>query len=162
MSIDELLEKNSQAASSGLGGALPALPTRNLAVVACMDARVDVYRILGLQHGEAHVIRNAGGIVTDDVIRSLVVSQRKLKTDEIVLIHHTACGMRGLDEDGLRDQLREETGQATDMSFGAFDDVEQSVADSMAALRKNPFIEARVIRGFVYDLETGLLNEVVG
>lgn len=160
MSIEELLSNNESFANSTFTGELPAPPTRRLAVVACMDARVDVYRILGLRDGEAHVIRNAGGIVTDDVIRSLIVSQRKLGTDEIVLIHHTACGMAGLDEEALRAELREKTGSEPRFDFGSFDSVEESVRSSIAKLTEDPYIEARSIRGFVYSISDGRLTEV--
>jgi len=138
-----------------------AEPARRLAVVACMDARLDVYRPLDLQPGDAHVIRNAGGIVTDDVIRSLCLSQRLLGTTKIVLVHHTDCGLDGLDEPGFLTEVATDAGQTPPWSVGAFTDPAESVRRSMARLRDCPFLPERGhIRGFVYSVTTGQLDEV--
>jgi carbonic anhydrase len=126
-----------------------------------MDARVDVYRALGLTEGDAHVIRNAGGIATDEVIRSLAISQHKLGTTEVMVIGHTGCGMEGLDEDAFARQLEEEGGTGRDWAIGAFDEVGRSVADSVARIKESPFLRrATSVRGFVYDVDSGELNEV--
>jgi carbonic anhydrase len=132
-----------------------------VAVVACMDARVDPYRVLGLQPGEAHVIRNAGGVVTDEVIRSLTISQHKLGTTEVILIGHTDCGLEGLDQDEFARKLAAETHAPRDWSIAAFEDVEQSIRDSIAQIKANPFLtRAESVRGFVYEVNTGALREV--
>jgi carbonic anhydrase len=161
--IDDLLQRNAGYAEGFGVGDLPAPPSLQLAVVACMDARLDVHRILGLREGEAHVIRNAGGVVTDEVIRSLAISQHKLGTREVILIQHTQCGLEGLDRDAFADYLEEQTGGAPrDWTIGAFDDVEQSIRRSIEVVRQSPFILHRdAIRGFVYEVETGRLREVV-
>jgi carbonic anhydrase len=141
-------------------GSLHGQPARKVAVVACMDARIDVFRSLGLKEGDAHVIRNAGGIVTDDVIRSLVISQRLLGTEEVVLIHHTDCGMQKFDDKALREQIEQETGVEMPFAMGAFPDVEQDVRRSIATVRESPFLPHRNVRGFVYDVKTGRLAEI--
>ena len=129
--------------------------------MACMDARVDPYRILGLELGDAHVIRNAGGVVTDEVIRSLTISQHKLGTTEVVLIGHTSCGLEGLDEDEFASKLDEETGQPRDWSIGAFEDVGESVRQGVERIKSSAFLSrAESVRGFVYDVDTGALREV--
>jgi carbonic anhydrase len=158
---DELL-RNNEAFARGFGdGDLPAAPAKKVAVIACMDARVNPYPILGLELGDAHVIRNAGGVVTDDEIRSLAISQRKLGTEEVVLIHHTECGLLGLDDEDFRRELREETGEDPSWHSGAFSDLEQDVRDSMERIRRSPFIPRKdSIRGFVYDVRSGALKEV--
>ena len=126
-----------------------------------MDARVDPYRILGLSLGDAHVIRNAGGVVTDEVIRSLTISQHKLGTTEVVLIGHTRCGLEGLDADEFARKLDDETGEPRDWSIGAFEDVEKSVSDGVDRIKSNPFLSrSESVRGFVYDVDTGVLREV--
>jgi carbonic anhydrase len=160
--IDQLLERNAGYAESFGAGDLQAPPSRKLAVVACMDARLDLHRILGLREGEAHVIRNAGGVVTDEVIRSLAISQHKLGTREVMLIQHTQCGLEGLDRDAFADYLEEHTGGAPrDWTIGAFDDVERSLRRSIELVRESPFMLHRdAIRGFVYEVETGRLREV--
>lgn len=160
-SADELLANNAEYSERFHDSDLAVAPTRNLAVVACMDSRMDIFQILGLGNGEAHVIRNAGGVVTDDVIRSLALSQRALGTREIVLIHHTRCGVQGLDEAGFRRQLAADVGVTPPWSVDGFDDVEDDVRQSIRRLRNSPFIEHdRHIRGFVYEVETGRLREV--
>jgi carbonic anhydrase len=141
-------------------GALPPRST-HLAVVACMDARLDVYRILGLREREAHVIRNAGGIVSDDALRSLIVSQRLLGTTGIVLIHHTDCGMLTFKDDELRAALAKEVGEKPLFAFGAFDDLDADVREGLQRIRRNPFLPHKDnVRGFVFDVATGQLREV--
>jgi carbonic anhydrase len=157
---DELLENNTASVAS-FGGALALPPAKHVAVVACMDARLDVYRILGLQEGEAHVIRNAGGVVTDDGIRSLTISQRLLGTQEIVLIHHTDCGMLTFTDDGFKAQIQADTGIEPEWAAEAFDDLEADVRQSIARVQASPFIPVKdSIRGFVFDVVTGALREV--
>ena len=156
---DEYLSNNAAYAES-FGEQLPMPPGRQVAVVACMDARLDVYRILGLREGEAHVIRNAGGVVTDDVIRSLTISQRALGTRSVALIHHTGCGLESLTED-FRHDLEMEVGQRPAWAVEAFRDVEQDVRQSMQRVRTSPFLLHRDdVRGFVFDVTTGLLREI--
>ncbi|MHA6797029.1 beta-class carbonic anhydrase [Pseudonocardia bannensis] len=158
---DELLANNARYAET-FSGPLPLPPAKHVAVVACMDARLDVYRILGLDEGEAHVIRNAGGVVTDDEIRSLAISQRLLGTTEIILIHHTDCGMLTFTDDGFRQQIQTETGIKPEWAAEAFPDVDDDVRQSIARIRANPFVPNKdSIRGFVFDVATGKLNEVV-
>ena len=158
---DELLENASAYAENfGLGG-LPLPPAKGVAVLACMDARLNVYGLLGLTEGEAHVIRNAGGVVTDDEIRSLAISQRLLGTTEIVLIHHTDCGMLTFSDDAFRRQVQEDTGIKPEWAAEAFDDLEEDVRQSIARIKASPFIPHKdSVRGFVYDVHTGRLSEV--
>jgi len=157
---DELLTNNARYAES-FTGPLPLPPAKHLAVVACMDARLDVYRILGLNEGEAHVIRNAGGVVTDDEIRSLTISQRLLGTTEIILIHHTDCGMLTFTDDQFKADIQTETGIKPPWSAEAFDDLDTDVAQSIARIKASPFIpHTDAVRGFVFDVATGKLNEV--
>lgn len=158
---DELLANNRDYAASFDKGDLPAPPARKLAVVACMDARLNVYSVLGLQEGDAHVIRNAGGVVTDDAIRSLAISQRLLGTEEIVLIHHTGCGMLTFTDDEFRASIEQDTGIRPEWAAEAFGDLEGDVRQSINRLRASPFIPHREsVRGFVYEVETGRLREV--
>ncbi len=163
---DELLANNAGYAASfasgsnGDKGGLPLKPARQLAIVACMDARLNVYRILGLQEGDAHVIRNAGGVVTDDAIRSLVVSQRRSGTTEIILIHHTDCGMLTFSDDAVMREIQEDTGIKPGFALEAFTDVDEDVLQSMARIRQSPFLPHRNVRGFVFDVSTGRLREV--
>jgi len=136
-------------------------PAKKLAIVACMDARLDVYRIAGLQPGDAHVIRNAGGVVTEDVIRSLVISQRLLGTREIALIHHTDCGMLTFRDDDVKRQIEQDTGLRPPFALEAFDDLDADVRQSIARLKSSPFLpHTDAIRGFVYEVESGKLREV--
>ncbi len=136
-------------------------PAKHTAVVACMDARLDVYRVLGLHEGESHVIRNAGGVVTDDAIRSLVISQRLLGTNEIILIHHTDCGMLTFTDDALRSSIAAETGFKPSYAFNAFDDVAADVRAGIARIKADPHIPHKDrVRGFVFDVATGLLSEI--
>ena len=142
-------------------GPLPLPPSRSIAVVACMDARLDVYRILGLNEGESHVIRNAGGVVTDDEIRSLAISQRLLGTKEIILIHHTDCGMLTFTDDGFKQSILEETGLKPEWAAEAFADLDVDVRQSIKRIKNSPFIpHTDAVRGFVFDVATGLLREV--
>lgn len=158
---DELVRNNETYTSSFDQGDLPMPPGRHLAVVACMDARLDVYAILGLDLGEAHVIRNAGGIISEDAIRSLVISQRLLGTEEIILIHHTDCGMLTFHDDDVKDAIAEELGIRPSFALEAFPDPQQDVRQSIARLQANAFITHKdQIRGFVFEVETGRLNEV--
>ena len=159
--IDALLENN-QAFATGLAALhLDVEPRSHLAIVTCMDSRLDVFAALGLGQGEAHVLRNAGGVITDDVIRSLAVSQRRLGTREVMLIHHTDCGMEKITDDGFREELRENTGVAPSFAIESFGDVDADVRQSILRVRRCPFLPHReVIRGFVYDVDTHLLREV--
>ena len=136
-------------------------PAIGVAIVACMDARIDVYSLFGLAPGDAHVIRNAGGLVTDDAIRSLAISQRFLGTKEIILVHHTSCGMQGLDDEAFASTLESETGSRPSWTAGGFTDPVEDVRASVERIRKNPWIPERdSVRGFVFDVATGRLDEV--
>lgn len=158
---DELVLNNVSFVENFADAGLALSPKRHLAIVACMDSRMDIFQMLGLDHGDAHIIRNAGGVVTDDVVRSLVVSQRLLKTQEIVLIHHTDCGLQKISEDGFKDEIEKDCGKRPDWSIEAFTDPFDAVRESMMRLLSNPFvINKDNIRGFVYDVETGALLEV--
>ena len=157
---DELLENNAAYAAQ-FTGPLPLPPSRHLAVVACMDARLDVYRILGLNEGESHVIRNAGGVITEDEIRSLAISQRLLGTEEIILIHHTDCGMVTFTDDGFKQTILDETGIQPPWSAEAFPDAHADVRQSIHRILGSPFVPKKdSIRGFVFDVATGKLEEV--
>jgi carbonic anhydrase len=158
--IDEYLANNARYAES-FSGPLPMPPSAHLAVVACMDARLNVYAILGLREGEAHVIRNAGGVVTDDEVRSLAISQRLLGTEEIILIHHTDCGMLTFTDDGFKRSIQDETGIKPEWAAEAFTDLDEDVRQSIARIKASPFVPHKdVIRGFIFDVATGRLNEV--
>jgi carbonic anhydrase len=157
---DDFLANNAAYAAS-FSGPLPLPPAKGVAVVACMDARLDVAAILGLQAGDAHVIRNAGGVVTDDAIRSLTISQRLLGTTEVVLIHHTDCGMLTFTDDSFRNDVHQDTGIKPHWSPESFTDLETDVRQSMARIKASPFVPNRdSVRGFVFDVATGKLNEV--
>src|SRR5256714_11196103 len=162
MSVTDELLRNSEAyAASFDKGDLPLPPAKKVAVVACMDARLNPYGILGLQEGDAHVIRNAGGVVTDDEIRSLAISQRLLGTEEIMLIHHTDCGMLTFNDDDFRNQIEEDTGIKPPWAAEAFSDLDQDIRQSLARIKSSPFVPNKDnVRGFVYDVETGRLREV--
>ena len=158
---DDLVRNNKSYAGSFKKGDLPIPPAKHVAVLACMDARLDVNKILGLEEGEAHVIRNAGGAATEDAIRSLAISQRLLGTREIVLIHHTDCGMLTFHDDDIKRQIESEVGIRPSFAFEAFSDLDEDVKQSIARIKASPFIPNKTnIRGFVYDVRTGLLNEV--
>jgi carbonic anhydrase len=159
--IDELLESAEEYAQSFDKSELPLPPGRKTAIVACMDARLNPYGLLGLREGDAHVIRNAGGVITDDEIRSLSISQRLLGTEEIMLIHHTDCGMLTFGDDEFRRQVQQDTGIKPEWAAEAFDDLEEDVRQSIARIKASPFIPKKDnVRGFVYEVETGRLREV--
>jgi carbonic anhydrase len=158
---DELLANNERYAASFDNADLPLPPARKVAVVACMDARLNVYGALGLQDGDAHVIRNAGGVITDDAIRSLAISQRLLGTEEIVLIHHTDCGMLTFSDDSFKATIEQDTGIKPEWAAEAFSDLDGDVRQSIARINASPFIPNKdSVRGFVYEVETGRLREV--
>jgi carbonic anhydrase len=157
---DDLLANNARYAES-FTGPLPLPPSKHVAVLACMDARLAPYKLLGLEEGDAHVIRNAGGVVTDDEIRSLAISQRLLGTEEILLIHHTDCGMLTFTDDDFKRSVQEETGIKPEWAAEAFDDLDTDVRQSIARIKASPFIPHKDnVRGFVYEVETGRLREV--
>jgi carbonic anhydrase len=161
MSItDELLENSKSYAERFDKGDLPMPPGKKVAVVACMDARLNPYGLLGLQEGDAHVIRNAGGVITDDEIRSLAISQRLLGTEEIILIHHTDCGMLTFTDDEFKRSIQDETGIKPEWSPESFPDVDEDVRQSVARVKASPFIPKKSVRGFVYEVESGNLREV--
>ena len=162
MSLTDELLRNAEAYAASFGkGKLPLPPGRKVAVVACMDARLNPYGLLGLQEGDAHVIRNAGGVITDDEIRSLAISQRLLGTEEIILIHHTDCGMLTFGDDDFRRQIQEDTGIKPEWAAEAFSDLDEDVRQSIARIAASPFIPKKdSVRGFVYEVETGRLREV--
>lgn len=157
---DDYLENNRKYAAN-FHGPLPPAPQGHVAIVACMDARIDVYKALGINEGEAHVIRNAGGVVTEEEIRSLAISQRVLGTKEIILIHHTDCGMLGFSDESFRSMMEQETGVSPMWQAQAFQDLEVDIRQSIDRIRQSPFIpNSSEVRGFVFDVATGLLNEV--
>ncbi|OHT88475.1 beta-class carbonic anhydrase [Mycobacteroides saopaulense] len=159
---DELLDNAKAYAARFDKGDLPLPPGRKIAVVACMDARLNPYGLLGLQEGDAHVIRNAGGVITEDEIRSLAISQRLLGTEEIILIHHTDCGMLTFTDDAFKRTIQDETGIKPAWSAEAFADLDEDVRQSVARIRANPFVPRKgSVRGFVYDVTNGSLREVV-
>ena len=159
--IDQLLARNREFAGGVPTRHVDIQPARRLAIVTCMDARLDVFAALGLENGGAHVLRNAGGVITDDVIRSLAVSQRRLGTREVMLIHHTDCGMLGLTDDGFRAELQDATGVAPAFAIESFSDLDADVRQSILRVRRSPFLPHRdAVRGFVYDVDTHLLREV--
>ncbi len=158
--IDELLDN--AAAHHASGGPSAQAGPKHVAIVTCMDARIDPVRIFGLGHGEAYVLRNAGGLVTDDVLRSLVLSQRRLGTREVLLMHHTGCGLLGTDEPALRAEIVADTGHAPPYGFGAFADVDAAVRAAITTVRGHAFLPHRDrVRGFVYDVQTGRVREVI-
>jgi carbonic anhydrase len=157
---DDLLENNAGYVAAFDKGDLPMPPGKKVAVLACMDARLDPARALGLSEGDAHVIRNAGGVATEDAIRSLVISQRLLGTEEIILIHHTGCGMETFSDDAVKDQILGDTGLRPPFALEAFPEAEADVRQTAARIRANPFVPSKNIRGFVYEVETGRLREV--
>jgi carbonic anhydrase len=162
MSVTDQLLENAKSYAAGFDqGDLALPPSKKVAVLACMDARLNPYGVLGLSEGEAHVIRNAGGVVSDDAIRSLAISQNLLGTEEIILIHHTDCGMLTFTDEELAQKLDQETGERPEWRAHAFADLEQDVRDGIAAIRASPFIPKKdSVRGFVYDVKTGELREV--
>jgi carbonic anhydrase len=160
--IDELVANNEGFAATLLDRHLDVHPSRRIAIVTCMDSRLDVFAALGLGDGEAHVLRNAGGVITDDVIRSLAVSQHRLGTREVMLIHHTDCGMQKLSDDGFRAELQEATGIAPAFAIESFADVDADVRQSILRVRHSAFVPHREqVRGFVYDVDTHRLREIL-
>lgn len=158
---DELIDNNQAYADQYIADR-PLAPKRHLAIVACMDSRLDTFAMLGLDIGDAHIIRNAGGVVTDDVIRSLTISQRKLGTRDILLVHHTDCGALTFTDDELRNELLAETGMKPAWSPESFSDLDADLRQSMERIRRSPFLaETTRLRGFVFDVHTGLLREVL-
>ncbi|MHB8240662.1 MAG: beta-class carbonic anhydrase [Solirubrobacteraceae bacterium] len=157
---DQLLENAESYAETFDKGDLPLPPARKVAVVACMDARLNPYGLLGLSEGDAHVIRNAGGVITDDEIRSLAISQRLLGTHEIILIHHTDCGMLTFTDDDFKRSVQDEVGIKPEWAAEAFDDLDEDVRQSIARIYASPFIPHKNVRGFVYHVEDGRLREV--
>jgi carbonic anhydrase len=157
---DELIANATSYAARFDGAGLPAAPARKVAVVACMDARLDPHALLGLRDGDAHVIRNAGGAVTDDTIRSLAISQRLLGTEEIILIQHTGCGMQTFTDEQFKCSLRDDTGVEPEWAVETFDDLEANVRRSIARVRASPFIAHKNVRAFIYQVEDGALREV--
>ena len=159
--IDELLGKNEAISASLVPKHLDVEPSRRLAIVTCMDSRLDVFAALGLEDGEAHVLRNAGGVITDDAIRSLAISQRRLGTRSVMLIHHTDCGMQTLTDDGFRAELQAATGVAPAFAIESFTDLDADVRQSILRVRRSPFLAHRDrVRGFVYDVDTHRLREI--
>jgi carbonic anhydrase len=159
--IDELFDNNREFAAGLAERHLDVEPSRHLAIVTCMDSRLDVFAALGLGDGEAHVLRNAGGIITDDMIRSLAISQRRLGTREVMLIHHTDCGMQKITDDGFRMELQETTGVSPSFAIESFVDVDEDVRQSIRRVRSSPFLAHRdMVRGFVYDVDTHALREI--
>ncbi len=158
---EEFLVNNESYAENFTRGGKPMPPAKKVSIVACMDARIETGRLLGLEEGDAHVIRNAGGVVTDDVIRSLAISQRLLGTQEIILIHHTDCGMLTFRDDELKAQIETDTGLRPPFALESFSNPEDDVRQSIRRIQASPFVPHKdEIRGFVYDVETGRLNEV--
>ena len=158
---DDLVRNNDSYARDFKKGNLPMPPAKKLAVVACMDARLDVHKILGLEEGDAHVIRNAGGVITDDAIRSLTISQRLLGTKDIILIHHTDCGMLTFTDDKVKKQIEDDTGIRPPFALESFPNLEEDVRQSIARIKASPFVPNKSnIRGFVYDVRSGKLDEV--
>jgi carbonic anhydrase len=159
--IDEFVHNAESYAERFDKGALPLPPAKHVAIVACMDARLNPYGLLGLAEGDAHVIRNAGGAITDDEIRSLAISQRLLGTEEIMLIHHSDCGMLTFKDDDFRREVHADTGIRPEWAAEAFDDLDEDVRQSIARIKASPFIPKKdTVRGFVYEVETGKLREV--
>lgn len=158
---DEYLQNNAAYAEQ-FTGPLPLPPSKHVAVLACMDARIDVYRVLGIKEGESHVIRNAGGVVTDDEIRSLAITQRLLGTTEIILIHHTDCGMLTFTDDDFKRSIQDEIGIKPNWAAESFPDIDEDVRQSLKRIENSPFVTATTsLRGFVFDVATGKLNEVL-
>jgi carbonic anhydrase len=159
--IDELLGNAEAYGAAFDKGDLPLPPAKRVAILACMDARLNPHALLGLTEGDAHVIRNAGGVVTDDEIRSLAISQRLLGTEEIMLIHHTDCGMQTFRDDDFRQQIQEDTGIKPEWAAESFDNLEEDVRQSIARIEASPFIPRKdQVRGFIYEVESGRLREV--
>jgi carbonic anhydrase len=163
MTATEELIEAARLQESRFEGERTVIPSMHVAVVTCMDSRINLFRIFGLDSGQAHVIRNAGGLVTDDVLRSLVLSQRLLQTREVIVMHHTDCGLHGADDAALREQIIAETGEAPPYAFGAFHDLEAAVREATERVRTHRFLPHRDhVRGFIYDVRTGQVREATG
>src|SRR4051795_2606240 len=162
MSVTDQLLQNAQTYASAFDrGELPLPPAKKVAVVACMDARLNPYGVLGLEEGDAHIIRNAGGVVTDDEIRSLAISQRLLGTEEVILIHHTDCGMLTFSDDEFKRSIQDDTGIKPTWAAEAFSDLDEDVRQSVGRIKASPFVPKKdAVRGFVYEVESGRLREV--
>jgi carbonic anhydrase len=160
--IDELLSHNRNYVAEHGHRELPTMPRLHLAVLTCMDSRLDLFGALGLDLGEAHLIRNAGGLATEDAIRSLLLSQFLLKTESVMVIHHTRCGLETFEEEKLQNELQRVKGSRPLFTLGAYDDVDQSVRETVATLKASPFIEQTEIRGFVFNVDDGDLREISG
>jgi carbonic anhydrase len=159
--IDDLLARHTEGPDQGAPSVPTPMPALHLAVLTCMDARIKVFDVFGLRHGEVHILRNAGGVATDDVLRSLAVSQRKLQTREVIVMQHTSCGMATVTEDGFKDELERDTGLRPTWAVEAFRKVEDSIRQSVARIRRSPFVpHTDSVRGFVYDVATGGITEV--
>jgi carbonic anhydrase len=160
--IDDLLRRHHTGIDHGAPEIPTPVPSLGVAVVTCMDARIKVFDVFGLTHGEAHILRNAGGVATDDIIRSLAISQRKLNTREIVIMQHTSCGLSLITEDGFKDELERDTGLRPPWAIEAFREVKDSVRQSLQRVRRSPFLlHTYAVRGFVYDVRTAELTEVI-
>jgi carbonic anhydrase len=159
-STDDLVANNARYAAEFHKGDLPMPPGKKVAVLACMDARLDPAKALGLQEGDAHVIRNAGGVASEDALRSLVISQRLLGTEEIILIHHTDCGMETFSDDAVKDQIQTETGIRPSFALEAFPKAEDDVKQTAARIKASPFVPNKNIRGFVYEVTSGRVREI--
>lgn len=159
--IDDLVARHNAGPDQGAPSVPTPVPALHLAVLTCMDARIKVFDVFGLKHGEVHILRNAGGVVTDDMLRSLAISQRKLETREVIVMQHTSCGMMTVTEDGFKDELEHDTGLRPTWAVEAFRDVENSVRQSVERVRRSPFVPyTESVRGFVYDVATGRITEV--
>lgn len=159
--IDDLIARHHAGADQGAPSVPTPVPALHLAVLTCMDARIKVFDVFGLKHGEVHILRNAGGVATDDMLRSLAISQRKLETREVIVMQHTSCGMMTVTEDGFKDELEHDTGLRPTWAVEAFRDVENSVRQSVERVRRSPFVPyTESVRGFVYDVATGRITEV--
>ena len=156
---DDLIEKNAAYVKSFAGGELPAAPGRKLAVLACMDARIDVFEVLGLQNGDAHVIRNAGGLLTEDALRYLIISHHLLGTEEVVVIHHTNCGMVTMREEDVKKKIEAETGSLPPFSLGAHNDLDGGLRRTVVEIESSPYLRFKTVRGFIYDVGSGELKE---
>ncbi len=160
-SATDVLIANAVAHESDFEGTRALIPSKHVAIVTCMDSRIDTFRIFGLDSGEAHILRNAGGLATDDVLRSLVLSQRLLQTREVILVHHTNCGLHGMDEPALRAAIAADSGEEAPYAFGSFSDVDAAVRSAIVRVREHAVLPHRDrVRGFVYEVETGHLREV--
>ncbi|HEY7592825.1 MAG TPA: carbonic anhydrase [Actinophytocola sp.] len=159
--IDDLLERHASGVDHGAPGVPTPVPSLHLAVVTCMDARIKVFDVFGLRHGEVHILRNAGGIVTDDIVRSLAISQRKLETREVIVMQHTSCGLSTFTDDEFKDELEEDTKLRPPWAIETFREVKDSVRQSVERVRRSPFLpHTDAVRGFVYDVRTAELTEV--